>query len=89
MSGARRLFVSAVLAGLAVAGLATPAFAHNVLVGSDPAAGATLSAGPAQVRLDFDAPVQTGPDMITVIGPGNTHWERTEQATVDGNSVFT
>jgi methionine-rich copper-binding protein CopC len=85
----RRLVVSAVLAGFAVLGLATPAFAHNVLVGSQPVTGATLSTGPTQVRLDFNAPVQRGPDVITVLGPDGSHWERTENATVTGNSVST
>lgn len=85
----RRLAVAALLAGLAVVGLAPPAFAHDVLVGSDPAAGAQVATGPAQVRLDFNAPVQTGPDTITVIGPGGGHYERSEAATVAGNSVST
>lgn len=85
----RRLVVSALLAGLAVLGLSTPAFAHNVLVGSQPATGASLTTGPTQVRLDFNAPVQTGPNVITVLGPDGTHWERTENATVTGNSVST
>jgi methionine-rich copper-binding protein CopC len=83
----RRLVVSALLAGFAVLGLATPAFAHNVLVGSAPSAGATLATGPAEVRFDFNAPVREGPNTITVLGPNGTHWERGANATVDGNSV--
>jgi methionine-rich copper-binding protein CopC len=78
-----------VFAGFAVFGLATPAFAHDVLVGSSPVAGATLSTGPAEVRFDFNAPVRQGPNTITVVGPGGTHWERTANATVAGNSVST
>lgn len=85
----RRLIVGALLAGLAVLGLASPAFAHNVLVGSQPATGASVTAGPAEVRFDFNAPVRTGPNTITVLGPNGTHWERTSTATVDGNSVST
>jgi methionine-rich copper-binding protein CopC len=77
------------LAGFGLLGLASPAFAHDVLVGSAPAAGATLTTGPAQVRFDFDAPVRQGPNTITVVGPNGTHWERTENATVTGNSVST
>jgi methionine-rich copper-binding protein CopC len=84
-----RVVVSVVVAGFAVLGLATPAFAHNVLVGSSPVAGATLSTGPAEVRFDFNAPVRDGPNTITVVGPDGTHWERTENATVTGNSVST
>ncbi len=85
----RRLIVSAVLAGCAVVGMATPAFAHDVLVGSQPAAGSTLATGPTEVRFDFNAPVREGPNTITVLGPNGTHWERTENATVSGNSVST
>lgn len=84
----RRLVVAGVLAGLAVLGLGTPAFAHNVLVGSQPVSGATLSAGPTEVRFDFNAPVRTGPNTITVIGPNGTHWERGSNAMVMGNSVM-
>jgi methionine-rich copper-binding protein CopC len=85
----RRFVVAAALAGFAVLGLATPAFAHDVLVGSSPSAGATLAAGPAEVRFDFNAPVREGPNTITVLGPNGTHWERSANATVDGNSVST
>ena len=84
-----RVVVSVVLAGFAVFGLATPAFAHDVLVGSSPVAGAVLSTGPAVVRFDFNAPVRQGPNTITVVGPDGAHWERTENATVTGNSVST
>jgi hypothetical protein len=85
----RRLIVALLLTGVAVVGPATPAFAHNVLVGSQPSKGATLTVGPTEVRFDFNAPVRTGPNTITVLGPNGTHWERTSTATVDGNSVST
>ena len=52
-------------------------------------AGAVLATGPSVVRFDFNAPVRNGPNYITVTGPGDTRWERTENATVDGNSVST
>jgi methionine-rich copper-binding protein CopC len=83
----RRLLVPAALAVLAVTALATPAFAHNVLVGSDPQSGASVSTGPTAVRFDFNAPVKYGDDTIVVLGPNNTHWERTQNATVTGDSV--
>ncbi|HWC80241.1 MAG TPA: copper resistance CopC family protein [Pseudonocardiaceae bacterium] len=85
----RRLLIGCALAGAAVFGLATPAFAHNVLVGSNPADGARLATGPTSVELDFNAPVQNGPNVITVIGPGGGHWEQTQNATVDGDTVAT
>lgn len=83
------LVVGAMLAGLAVLGLATPASAHNVLVGSIPAAGARLTAGPSLIRFNFDAPVQLGNDTIVVIGPNGKHWERTSHASVLGDSALT
>lgn len=85
----RRLIVAALLTGCAVLGPATPAFAHNVLIGSQPSTGATLTTGPTEIRLNFNAPIRTGPNTIKVIGPNGTHWERSENATVDGNSVTT
>ncbi|HEX4704451.1 MAG TPA: copper resistance CopC family protein [Pseudonocardiaceae bacterium] len=85
----RRVIVAAVLAGFAVLGIATPAFAHDVLVGSSPSKGATMATGPTEIRFDFNAPVRTGPNMIIVTGPNGTRWERDQAATVDGNSVTT
>jgi copper resistance protein C len=88
----RRLAVfvaGALLAGLTVVGLATPASAHNVLVGSIPAPGAKLTTGPSLIRFNFDAPVQVGNDTIVVIGPDSKHWERNSHASVLGNSVLT
>jgi copper resistance protein C len=80
---------AAAVACVAALVLATPASAHDVLVGSDPARGGTVTTGPSQVRLDFNAPVQFGADEITVLGPDGGHYERTQTATVTGNSVST
>jgi hypothetical protein len=84
-----QLLLSGLLSVFGVLGPAVPVSAHNVLVGSDPAQGAVLSTGPSVVKFDFNAPVENGPNYITVVGPGNTHWEKTENATVYGNSVST
>ncbi len=81
--------VCALMAGLALVGLATPASAHDVLIGSVPAAGAKLTAGPPLIRFNFDAPVQFGNDTIVVIGPDGKHWERTSHASVLGDSAAT
>jgi methionine-rich copper-binding protein CopC len=85
----RRLLLSASLAGLAVIGLATPAFAHDVLTGSTPADGASVAVGPRQVTLTFNAPVQFGDNRLTVTGPDGQQWQTTDNATVDGDSVST
>jgi methionine-rich copper-binding protein CopC len=83
----RRLLLPIALAGLAVFGFATPALAHNVLVGSNPAAGSSVQSGPSQVSLTFNAPVQFGANYLTVIGPDGNHWETSDSATVNGDSV--
>jgi methionine-rich copper-binding protein CopC len=77
-----------VLAGLALAGLATPALAHNSLVDSTPKDQATVEVGPQSVQLTFDQPVQddAGANTIAVIGPQGDHWE-TGPAQVNGNVV--
>ncbi|MEV6880334.1 copper resistance CopC family protein [Amycolatopsis sp. NPDC051128] len=56
-------------------GTATPALAHNVLISSDPANGASLAAGPPKIGLTFDQYVQ-GADVnqIAVTGPGGGQW---------------
>lgn len=43
------------VAAVAVFGVATPAWAHDALTGSDPAADATVDAVPAQLTLSFNA----------------------------------
>jgi methionine-rich copper-binding protein CopC len=85
----RRLLLSIILAGLAVIGLATPAFAHDVLTGSTPADGASVAVGPSEVTLTFNAPVQFGANRLTVTGPDGKQWQRTYNATVNGDSVTT
>jgi methionine-rich copper-binding protein CopC len=87
--GMKRLLIGAILACVAVLGLATPAFAHDVLVSSNPTNGARLTTGPTTVELSFNAPVQNGPNVITVIGPDRNHWEKTTNATVNGDTAST
>ncbi|WP_101788583.1 copper resistance CopC family protein [Nonomuraea indica] len=75
----RRLLTVLVLA-CAVAGLPAPALAHNVLVGSDPKDGATLSSAPDRITLVFDQPARKGYAQVSVTGPdGASH--------VDGEAV--
>jgi len=82
----KRVLAVALLTLAAVLGLATPALAHNTLIGSDPAEGAKLSAGPPRVTLTFDQPVQKDFDTITVTAADGTHWEA-GSAEVQGNAV--
>lgn len=72
----KRLVASLLLTAGAMLGLAVPAFAHNVLVGSDPKDGASVEVGPTTVTLTFDLPIQNiDSNVITVNGPGGTRWE--------------
>ncbi|MFI9590022.1 copper resistance protein CopC [Nonomuraea sp. NPDC052265] len=69
----RRLLTVLLLACAAV-GFALPAQAHNVLVGSDPKDGATLSASPAGVTLVFDQAVRQGYAQVGVTGADGSSW---------------
>ncbi|WP_199440636.1 copper resistance CopC family protein [Umezawaea beigongshangensis] len=83
------LLASAVIAGAMALGTAGPALAHNVLIGSDPANGSSVDAGPRQLTLTFDQPVQGGEDIntVTVIGPDGSHWEAASAPTIKDNVV--
>jgi len=48
--------------------------AHDTLVATRPATGSTITAGPPEIRLTFDKPVQFGFTEVEVTGPGGTHW---------------
>ena len=76
---------AALLAGLvafAIA-LAPVASAHAVLVATDPAKGAKLATGPAQVSATFNEPLQTAFAAMTVVGPDTNLWS-TGEPRVDG-----
>ncbi len=54
--------------------LATPALAHDALIGSDPADGAVLEAAPAQVVLTFAAPQAGLGSEVLVAGTDGRVW---------------
>lgn len=87
-AGRARLLAPLVGLGLLLGGLFAPgiALAHNVLVGSDPADGSKVDAGPSRIQLRFDLPVQDGFNTVTLIGPDGAHYED-GAATVDGSNV--
>ncbi|MBB5958754.1 hypothetical protein FHS29_005363 [Saccharothrix tamanrassetensis] len=89
MRRALPLLLACLLAGGAALATAGPALAHNVLVSSDPKDGQALEAGPAEITLTFDQPVQAGDkfNTITVRGPENTQWQADGEPTVKNNSV--
>ncbi|MEU5691058.1 copper resistance CopC family protein [Actinosynnema sp. NPDC020468] len=83
------LALAALVAGGLALGTAGTALAHNVLVDSTPKDGASLDAGPAEITLTFDQPVQAGErfNTITVTGPDSTQWQGDGEPTVKNNSV--
>ncbi|HWD05081.1 MAG TPA: copper resistance CopC family protein [Amycolatopsis sp.] len=71
----RKAFLALVITVAALFGLATPALAHNVLISSDPANGASVANGPAKVTLTFDQYVQDADvNQIAVTGPDGNQW---------------
>jgi copper resistance protein C len=68
---ARRIVALLTLTGAGVLATATAAFAHAVLVSSNPAEGATLTTPPATVSLTFSEDVRA-PAFVVVTGPGGT-----------------
>lgn len=76
MSRLLGLLLASVLSALGGLLLGTgTAFAHNVMVGSDPADGSSQDAGPSKVTLRYDLPVQPQFAVVTVIGPEGGHYE--------------
>jgi methionine-rich copper-binding protein CopC len=67
---------------------AEPASAHAHLVKSLPSAGAVLAAGPSEVVLTFDQPIQAfpGANGMVVTGPESSHWA-CGRARINGNTL--
>lgn len=82
----RRLLALILLCALALLLGTGVAAAHTRLLGSDPADGASLDAGPARVSLEFNETMQAGFSTITVVGPDGTQFQSGE-VTADGAVV--
>ncbi|WP_433421991.1 copper resistance CopC family protein [Microtetraspora malaysiensis] len=82
----RRLLTVLLLACAALLGVAAPAQAHNVLVGSDPKDGAKVSTAPERITLNFDQPVRRDFARIAVTGPDGADYTRGE-ITTKGNDA--
>lgn len=65
----RRFAVTAAVSIVAMIALAGPASAHNVLVSSSPANGATVQTAPKTVSLTFDQPIENFDPALKVLGP--------------------
>ncbi|WP_214111332.1 copper resistance CopC family protein [Acrocarpospora catenulata] len=82
-----RRLLTVLLLGVAVTALPVPAAqAHNILVGSDPAKGATLSTAPTEVTLTFDQPVRVEFAKMALTDAAGTHYE-SGKVTADDKDV--
>ncbi|MFF4598239.1 copper resistance protein CopC [Amycolatopsis sp. NPDC001319] len=83
----RKALLALAITGVALLGTATPALAHNVLISSNPADGASLATGPAKVTLTFDQYVQNADvNQIAVTGPDGNQWAE-GPVTVENNVI--
>nr|WP_240945688.1 copper resistance CopC family protein [Rhodococcus sp. HNM0569] len=62
------------------------ASAHSAVVGSNPADGEQIDAGPAQVSVTFNEALQTGYAALTVVGPDGNLWTKSDPV-VEGPTV--
>lgn len=83
----RRLVRCALLVFGVVAMLATPAWAHVHLEGTDPDDGAHLDEAPAQVRVWFDQPVELLRGALTVAGEDGIRVDLGDAAHPEGSST--
>ncbi|GAA2522035.1 copper resistance CopC family protein [Rarobacter incanus] len=86
--GAPTLFACAaavVVAGIAGAPLA---YAHDALLGANPADGAKIKVLPGELKLTFSESVLDTGAAIKVVGPDDERWDN-DDATVSGDQVET
>ena len=78
MVGLLRILAAALMiTTIAITGSA-PASGHTVLTATDPAADATLSAGPNRVSATFNEDLQPAFAAMTVVGPDGNLWSSGE-----------
>lgn len=78
--------IGLVIAVLAVLGFASPASAHDELVGSTPAAGDRLDAAPTEVVLTFSAAILPDGAAIEVVDADGTDWTAGNEV-IDTNTL--
>lgn len=97
IAGARRTPQILVLSGAAGLGLtavlASPAWAHDTLISSSPAAGEVLTESPEEIVLEFSGGGLTEgediPNDIWVLDSEGENWESEEEAQVEGSTMTT
>ncbi|MFI5714933.1 copper resistance protein CopC [Nocardia sp. NPDC051750] len=86
-TGSVRLFaLVTALIWLIIGPIAGTASAHSTVVGSEPADGATLDAGPARATITFNEPLQPNFPAMTVVGPDGNLWSKGEPV-VEGRDL--
>lgn len=83
--GARTAVALAVLLAT-VLGVASPAWAHAVLLRTSPAGGYSVAGPVSQIRLSFSEPVSASPDAVRVSGP--TPGLRSVAVAADGGRIL-
>lgn len=73
-------------AALALAGLATPAFAHALLQKASPAVGATIHVAPTEIVLHFSEEVEPHFSRVEVRGPSGARVDSGDLATAPGDA---
>ena len=81
-----RAAVAAVAVVVVAVGLAGPASAHDVLISSNPADGATLATVPTSLTFTFDQPVQNFDPVVSLVGPDGRQYA-TGTPAISGNVV--
>ena len=97
IAGARRTPQIRALSGAAGLGLtavlASPAWAHDTLISSSPAAGEVLTESPEEIVLEFSGGGLTEgddiPNDIWVLDSEGENWESEEEAQVEGSTMTT
>src|ERR1700712_3576975 len=80
-------FVVALLMAIGVSvGLAGAAFAHDVLISSNPAENATVATAPSSISFTFDEPVQNFEPVVSLVGPDGKQYA-TGTPVISGNVV--
>lgn len=81
-----RKFIVAAIAVTALLVGAPTASAHSVVTGSNPADGAEVATGPAQVSISFNEVPQSKFATLNVVGPDGNLWSKGDPR-IEGQSV--
>lgn len=86
LSAVRATLAGMALAVLATLALASPAAAHDELVGSTPGSGQKLDAAPTEVVLTYSAAIETQGAIVAVLDADGRDWTAGEHV-IDTNTL--